>query len=283
METPTTPTTPRALLAEVPRCRLLGVWVSALTVERFYALIRAAVTTRQRCIIGNHNVHSVALHHRHAAMRVFYALADAVFIDGMPLVAWGRLMGLPLRRANRFTSVDWLPPLLRTAAAEGWRVYYLGGTPEVAERGAQIVRERFAGLAFTARHGYFDADDAAANRAIVEAINAWGADVLLVGMGMPRQERWLAAHAAALRAPCMLPVGAALDYIAGALPTPPRTMSRLGLEWLARLVAEPRRLGHRYLVEPWGLLPFMLADVRARVRGELHCTPSHTAREAARD
>ena len=195
------PTTPRALLADVPRCRLLGVWVNALTVERFYALIRASVATRQRCIIGHHNLHSVALYHRHAGMRVFYALADAVFIDGMPLVAWGRLMGLPLRRANRFTSVDWLPLLLAMAAEWGWRVYYLGGTPDVAERGAQIVRERFAGLHFRARHGYFDADDAAANRAIVEAINAWGADVLLGGMGMPRQERWLTAHAAALNVP----------------------------------------------------------------------------------
>lgn len=268
----TTPNTPRALLAEVLRCRLLGVRVDALTVERFYALIRASVTSRQRCLIGHHNLHSVALYHRHAEMRVFYALADAVFIDGMPLVAWGRLLGLPLRHANRFTSVDWLPPLLGVAAEEGWRVYYLGGTAEVAERGAQIVRARFPSLVFTARHGYFPAADPAVNRAIVEAINAWGADVLLVGMGMPRQERWLAAHAAALRVPCMLTVGAALDYVAGAIPTPPRAMSRLGLEWLGRLLAEPGRLGYRYLVEPWALLPRLAADVRARARGELRCT-----------
>jgi N-acetylglucosaminyldiphosphoundecaprenol N-acetyl-beta-D-mannosaminyltransferase len=248
------------------RHHLLGVWVDGFTVETFFALIRARIAERRPCVIGHHNLHSVYLYHHDPEMKAFYTqMAEFVFIDGMPLALWGRLLGLGLSRANRFTSVDWLPPLMEMCAAEGLRVFYLGGRPGVAERGAERLRERFPALALATAHGYFDPDDDAANRAILAEIEAWKTDLLLVGMGMPRQERWILRWRAVVTAPVIVPVGAALDYVAGAIPTPSRQASRWGLEWLLRLLAEPRRLGNRYLIEPWFLLPYAARDVVGRV------------------
>ncbi len=247
---------------------LIGVTVHAFTVDTFFDAIRHSIEQKMPCIIANHNLHSIYLYHHDATMRQFYSITHYVFIDGMPLIIWGKLLGLNLKHANRFTSVDWLPLLMQRCAAEGWGVYYLGGKPGVAERGAAILRARYPDLDLQTAHGFFDIHDETANAEIVDAINASQANLLLVGMGMPRQEQWLYAHRDQLQVPCMLPVGAGIDYIAGEIPIPSRRMSRWGFEWLARLITEPRRLGWRYLVEPWFLLPYMLRDLQQRRRQE---------------
>ncbi len=78
---------------------------------------------------------------------------------------------------------------------------------------------------------------------------------------MPRQEHWTIDHRDRIEANATIMVGAAFDYIAGTIPTPPRWMGRIGLEWLYRLLSEPQRLANRYLIEPWALLPLMISDV----------------------
>lgn len=243
---------------------LLGVTVNAFTVDTFYATIRRSVEHKSSCIVGNHNLHSIYLYHHDAIMRQFYTITDYVFIDGMPIVLWGSVLGYDLGRRNRLTCVDWVPPLMEICAREGWRVYHLGGRPGVAERAAVMLRDQLPGLQIETRHGYFDPHSEAENTAIVNAINAAQPDILLVGMGMPRQEHWVHAQAERLQPSCIIPTGAAFDYLAGEIPTPPRGISRWGFEWLARLIAEPRRLGRRYLIEPWFLLPHMLRDLRQR-------------------
>lgn len=254
-----------------PEVELLGVRVHLMTVEQMLHRIEEATAGRGRVVIGHHNLHSVHLHHRSAAVRRFYGRADHVFVDGMPLVWWGRLLGLPLRREHRMTSVDWFLPLLQRMAERRRRVFMLGSRPEVAARAAEQLRRRCPGLLFELHHGYFDAAPGSAeNQAILARIEAFRPDLLLVGMGMPRQEEWIADNLEHLDVGAALNLGAFLDYVAGAVPTPPRWAARLGFEWLARLIAEPRRLSHRYLVEPWSLLPHAWSDIRrvARGRGE---------------
>lgn len=248
----------------IDRCELLGVWANTFTVASFLSTIQDSVDAGAHCVIGNHNLHSIYLYHRDAAMRAFFGeAAQFVFIDGMPLILWGKCLGYPLVRDYRFTAVDWLPLFMQRGAAQGWRVFYLGGQPGIAETGAQRFRAEHPGLQIATAHGHFDIEKEGDR--VIDTINNWKPDVLLVGMGMPRQERWLLHHHARLQTACMITVGAAIDYFAGAIPTPPRWMGRLSLEWLARLMAEPRRLGTRYFVEPWFLLPYMAADVRRRV------------------
>jgi N-acetylglucosaminyldiphosphoundecaprenol N-acetyl-beta-D-mannosaminyltransferase len=103
-----------------------------------------------------------------------------------------------------------------------------------------------------ASHGYFD-PGGEENERVLRAIEAFAPDVLLVGMGMPRQEHWIMDNLDRLGSTVLLPCGASIDYVAGEIPTPPRWAGRWGLEWLYRLLAEPGRLWKRYLIEPWFL------------------------------
>lgn len=248
-------------LASVPSNKMLGITVHALSLPQLNALIAEAIRRNQRWIIANHNLHSIYLYHHDPKMRAFFTKADYIHIDGMPLVFLGKLLGFPLRREHRVTYADWTIPLIAEAAQQGWRVFYLGSKPGVAERGARILRKRFPQLQIATANGYFDArSNSPENLAIVEAINVYQPQVLMVGMGMPRQEHWILNNLDYLCVNAILPAGAAIDYIAGAVPTPPRWAGQLGLEWLFRLCAEPRRLWRRYLVEPWFLFRLVLRD-----------------------
>jgi N-acetylglucosaminyldiphosphoundecaprenol N-acetyl-beta-D-mannosaminyltransferase len=245
--------------------RVLGVEVHPCTWPALKEAIVEAITERRGSIIANHNLHSLYLYHHDDAVRAFYDRAAVVHIDGMSLVVVGQLLGLPLRRAQRLTPLDWIRPLLAEAARRRWRVFYLGGKPGVAERAAALLRNEFPGLAFETAHGYFDARRASAeNRAVVETINGFGADLLLVGMGMPRQEHWIFENSADVGAGAICNVGGLMDYIAGETPTPPRWMGRFGLEWLFRLASNPKRLWRRYLIEPWFVLKLFFAELLRR-------------------
>jgi N-acetylglucosaminyldiphosphoundecaprenol N-acetyl-beta-D-mannosaminyltransferase len=225
-------------------------------------LVEQGIRERQKWIIANHNLHSVYLFHRHAKLREFYSHVHWTYLDGMPLVALGRLYGYPLQREQRVTNVDWMGPLMELAAESGWRVFNLGSPRHVAEEGAAKLRKLYPALQIEVSDGFFDASRGSAeNEALIQRINAYRPDLLMVGMGMPRQEFWTQENFARLDAHVILSsAGAALEYIAGATPTPPRWAGRVGLEWIFRLAHEPRRLFSRYLIEPWYILLLLLLD-----------------------
>lgn len=233
----------------------LGIRVGAYTRDDLNAAIAEAVTTGRRIVIANHNFNSVSLVRRDERMRAFYDAADVVHIDGMPLVPLGRLLGHPFRREHRVTYVDWMPALFAEAARAGWRVFHLGGRPEVAAQAADVLRRRHPTLSIAVHDGIFDLrDDSAESEAVLDEIDRFAPHVLTVGLGMPRQEHWVHAHRSRITANATLLAGGAMDYVAGAVPTPPRWAGPASLEWAFRLAAEPRRLGRRYLLEPWPVI-----------------------------
>lgn len=258
-----------SLLTELETYALLNAKVNPIVPEGILETVVATLQDKQKLVIGNHNLHSLYLCEKDKKFRTYYEkFVDFTYIDGMPIILAGRLCGMPFERRQRVTLLDLVYDFLDVAAEKNWRIYWLGGVPEVSKLGGETLRERIPSLQLDTHHGYFDLDSRD-NDQVVEEINASNADVLMIGMGMPRQEHWILANYDRLNVPVLWPCGATLDYIAGAIPTPPRWMGRVGLEWFYRLVSEPRRLSHRYLVEPWSLLPMLTRDVyRYRFRGE---------------
>ena len=241
------------------RYRLFDVEINALTQAELNSAVEQAVELGTTRIIANHNLHSMLLYRQHAAMRKFYSMADYTVIDGMSVVILGRLLGLPLKRAHRLAMLDSLGQIFAEATQKGWRIFHLGNTEKVARHGAARLCARYPGLQMVAEQGFFEATPGSAdNRRIIERIHEYRPDILLVGMGMPRQEQWIVEHVDQLSGMVIFHVGAYLGYVAGDIPTPPRWMGQIGLEWLFRLCSEPRRLSRRYLVEPWLLLRLIL-------------------------
>ncbi len=232
---------------------VLGCKIHALTAPDLTGLVECAVDSREACIIANHNLHSLYLYQRDARLREFFSKAKWIHADGMGIVLLAKATGAKVDRTMRVTYVDWLPLLLERAAARRWRVYYLGSKPGIAKKGIAILLDRFPGLQMDAVHGYFDPAGQENDRVLRE-ISEFSPDVLMVGMGMPRQEHWIMDNLDRLGSVVLLPCGASIDYVAGEIPTPPRWAGRCGMEWFYRLLAEPSRLWNRYLVEPWGLL-----------------------------
>jgi N-acetylglucosaminyldiphosphoundecaprenol N-acetyl-beta-D-mannosaminyltransferase len=247
---------------------LLGVRVHALSIDALTEAVAASVRSGEPRIIAHHNLHSIYLYQRDEKLRAFYRRAHLVHVDGMSIIFAGRLLGLPLLREHRVTYVDWTDPLLATATREGWRVIYVGERAGVAERGAAALRRRHPGLVFEAQHGFFDTSaDGDENRAVLRRIRDFEPHLLMVGMGMPRQEHWIWDNIPRLPPCVMLTTGAAISYAAGSVPTPPRWAGVMCLEWAFRLAAEPRRLWRRYLLEPWSVLALLLRDLMAGSSG----------------
>jgi N-acetylglucosaminyldiphosphoundecaprenol N-acetyl-beta-D-mannosaminyltransferase len=241
----------------------LGITVDALTKEDFLGLIKASIEkNKTTCLIGYHNLHSLYIYHHSHSIRKFYHQANFINIDGMPLVFLGRFFGYPLRRRHRLAYVDLIHPLMEEAAVRQWRVFFIGSKPGVAAKAEIILKNKLPGLQLRTMHGYFDVTPGSKeNQIVLESINEYKPNILMVGMGMPRQECWVTDNLNNLTADVILTTGACMDYVAGAVPTPPRWMGQLGMEWLYRLFSEPKRLWRRYLLEPWFILKLFLLEI----------------------
>jgi len=244
---------------------MMGVDVDVIQMRDLNALIGESVVQREKWVFAHHNPHGIYTYHHNATFRALFARATVAHIDGMMLILVGRILGLPVTREDRTTYVDWVHPLMANATAHGWRVFFVGGKPGVGDKAAAILREAHSGLIIEVAHGYFDTTpDGAANQDVLRRMHEFRTDVLMVGMGMPRQEKWILENLDQLDVPSILPCGACMDFVAGEIPQPPAWMWRTGLAWVHRFAAEPRRLWKRYLVEPWFLSYLILRDLPER-------------------
>jgi N-acetylglucosaminyldiphosphoundecaprenol N-acetyl-beta-D-mannosaminyltransferase len=234
---------------------LLGIRVDTLDRSGIVRAVADSIASGKRSVIANHNMHSLFMYYHDAKVREFFSVAEYIHIDGMSLVMIGRMMGMPLKREHRTTYLDLLPAVASEAAKCGWRIFFLGSKPNVGARAAVALRNEYPGLQIRTHHGHFNPDRwGKENQSVLAEINAYAPHILVVGMGMPRQELWILENRQTLQANVILPGGAIMDYIAGAVPTPPRWLGPLGLEWFYRLLTEPARLSRRYLLEPWFVL-----------------------------
>ena len=227
---------------------VLGVKVDPLTVEDLHAEIWRLVRGSKRALVLNANANCLNLCHEDPALRDFLNRAQIVLCDGVGVMLAARILGG--RIPERITYADWAWQLAAFAAAQGFSLYFLGARPGVAEEAARRLRQRYPKLRIAgAHHGYFDYSVGSPdNEAVLQEINASSPDILLIGLGMPLQEYWLMENQHNLNAGVVLTGGAVFDYVSGRLRRGPRLLTESGFEWLARLLIEPRRLWHRYII-----------------------------------
>lgn len=182
-------------------------------------------------------------------------------LDGMPLV-WRARRYQEGVRARRLAGADLLLRMLQLGRQEGRRVGFLGGTAEMHQALRAFLAEQLPGLPVAGMWAPSRADlaDEHRNRDLAAAVRASGCDLLVVGLGKPRQELWVAEYGSLTGAPVVLLFGAAADFLTGRVRRAPRVMQATGLEWLYRLLVEPRRMSRRYLVQG---PPALLQLVRA--------------------
>jgi N-acetylglucosaminyldiphosphoundecaprenol N-acetyl-beta-D-mannosaminyltransferase len=216
----------------------------ALTQEEVVEWASEWIRSGRRGWICTVNVAVLMAMRADARLAAFVDRAALVVADGQPIVWLSRRGGRPL--PERVAGVDLIEALAARAARDGVPIYLLGARSAVVRRAAAQLTARHPGLVVAGvADGYFGPEDAPAR---AEAVAASGARLLLVGMGVPRQERFLEAHWDALGVSLAIGVGGSFEVVAGVRRRAPRWCQRAGLEWLCRLLQEPRRLGGRYLV-----------------------------------
>ena len=246
-----------------PPINILGVQVHPLTVDQLHEELAQLIETDAHAEVLHVNVHGMNLSADNPWLRDYLNQAEIVFCDGAGIILGARILGQHI--PERITYADWMWQLAEFAAARGYSFYFLGAKPGIAQTAADRMIERFPELKIAGvRDGYFNKDNGHPdNEAVLADINAARPNILIVGMGMPMQERWLLDNWSRIDANIALTGGAVFDYISGDLKRAPAWMTNNGLEWLGRLLIEPRRLWQRYIVGN----PVFLARV---IRERLH-------------
>jgi N-acetylglucosaminyldiphosphoundecaprenol N-acetyl-beta-D-mannosaminyltransferase len=264
------------------RARLFGFEVDALRMQEAVAHVLQWVEQRDgvcRFVVTPNADHAV-VYQENEKLREAYAAASLILVDGMPLLLAAKLLrrGVP----ERVPGSDLVPALFAAASAASsgngirknseprpLRVFLLGAAPGVAERAAERIQATWSGVTVVGCYSPplgFE-KDVAENDAILARIAAANCDVLVVGLGAPKQELWVAANRERIAAPVALCVGATIDFLAGEKARAPMWMRRVGIEWIHRLASEPRRLVRRYLRDAVQLPRLMWREFRG---GQFH-------------
>ena len=240
------------------RVDVMGIRVSAIDMLTALDTIDSWVAERTPNYVCVTGVHGVMESQSDPELRRIHNDAGLVTPDGMPLVWLCRHHGNP--QVERVYGPDLLLRCCQRSLESGWSHFFYGGADGVAESLAERLKLKFPGLKVAGCHcPPFRPLTAAEDAAIRGQIRDSGADIVWVGLSTPKQERWMAANVGRLGAPVLIGVGAAFDFHSGRKRQAPLWMQHSGLEWLFRLMQEPRRLGPRYLKNNPLFLYFLLA------------------------
>jgi N-acetylglucosaminyldiphosphoundecaprenol N-acetyl-beta-D-mannosaminyltransferase len=244
---------------------ILGVPFDSIGLDDAVAEIELMAASGEPHYVVTPNVDFLAQARIDDELRHVLANADLSLCDGMPLVWASRLLGNPL--PERVAGSDLVPALLALAARKGLRVYFLGASEEASAEAISRVQQQHPTLVIAGRHSppfreltTHDNDD------IQRKIREARPDLVFVAFGCPKAEKWIAQNYRELGTPVMIGVGATIDFLAGRVRRAPRWMGQVGVEWLFRLVQEPRRLWKRYARDLWVLSWHVTAQVCMQAR-----------------
>lgn len=243
------------------RVLIFNYWVDMLTATELAKAAVNLISSGQRGWISNFNANVILQARTNPQLDAYIKSAAFVFADGQPIVWCARLFGGML--PERVAGIDFIPHLCKAAQDQGLGVYLLGGSNEVIVDVANRLSKEFPRLRLEYSNGYFFPDEVPDR---VEAIKNSGCEILIVAMGIPLQERFIAENWSRLGASIAIGVGGSFDVMAGKINRAPKAIQNAGLEWLYRLIQEPRRLFVRTVLMNlnliWLTIKFMIKRVQ---------------------
>ena len=229
-----------------PRPQVLGVPVSVLTLNEALTTIDQWIAQGEPNYVCTLDVHALMESQSTPDVRNIYRSAAMVTPDGMPLVWLLHRSGYPA--ADRICGPDLMPAVFRHSQGRGYRHFLYGSSETTLSLLQEKLGHNFPGARIVGCYSPpYRALTREEEREVDRAVNAADPDIVWVGLGAPKQDRWMAAHRPALKAPVLIGVGAAFDMLAGRVTRAPRFLQRTGCEWMFRIAQEPRRLSRRYL------------------------------------
>lgn len=246
------------------RVMIAGVGIDNVSMTEALFLIEELVLRREPSYIVTPNADHIIKLQRDRELQKIYREAACVLPDGMPLLWAGSFLGTPLR--ERVTGADLVPGICECAAKKGYRLFFIGGRAGAAEKAKECLERQFPSIQIVGicRPTMGMEDDAEEIRNVEKMIKEAEPDILLVGFGAPKQEKWIHKHHRTLGVPVSIGVGGAIDVIAGMAGRAPYWMQRSGFEWLWRLLKEPRRLWKRYLIDDMQFFRLILMQKAGR-------------------
>jgi len=226
---------------------LLQTRFHKVTVQELIEYIVTNAKLEKKTIVGNVNVRAMNFAYELPWYRDFLNNADLVFCDGFGVLLGANLQGYSLQSIHRMTCPDYIEDLALACEQQDVSIFILAGKPGVVDQAIAKLTAIAPNLKIQGHHGYFD-KSGAENDSVISKINKFKPGILYVGFGMPSQERWILDNINRIEARVFLPLGACLDFYTGSVSRGSRWLTDRGLEWLSRLITEPRRLWKRYLI-----------------------------------
>ncbi|HHP7240728.1 MAG TPA: WecB/TagA/CpsF family glycosyltransferase [Cyclobacteriaceae bacterium] len=225
---------------------LQGVKINNLTSDQLNETVKKLVeTSANRALILNVNIHAMNIAHKHQWFKDFLNCSSITFCDGEGVRLAARIMGIFIK--EKITYNRWIWNLLKLIQSNGYSIYLMGSKDATIKKAVEKINEDYPGINVAGyRNGFIEDDEDL--KATIKTINDAEPNILLLGMGMPVQEKWLMQNKEKVNFNITLTGGAVFEYIAGNTRMTPNIFYTLKLEWLYRFLQEPRRLFKRYFV-----------------------------------
>ena len=231
------------------RIKFLNTEVDNLTMNEAVQKIEQLILSKKPSYVVTPNVDHIVKLEKDKEFQEVYKEADLILTDGMPLIWISKIKKTPIK--EKVSGSDLFPEVCKLAANKGYKVFLLGAAEGVAAKAAENLKEKYKGLnivgTYSPSYGFEKNEEEI--QQIIKMINEVKPEVLAVGLGAPKQEKFLYNYRNQLNVPVALAIGASIDFEAGNIDRAPEWMQRSGLEWFYRLCKEPKRMFKRYLVD----------------------------------
>lgn len=231
------------------RIPFLNTEIDNVTMEEAVECVKILAREGKNAYVVTPNVDHIVKLEKDAEFANIYKDADLILADGKPLLWFAKGLGTPI--VEKVSGSDLFPLVCEMAAKEGFRVFFFGAAEGVAGKAALVLQKRYPGLEVAGTYSpeYGFEKDSAKVEQMCSIINEACPDILFVGLGAPKQEKFFYAIRDKVNVHVALHIGASFDFVAGNIKRAPKWMSRMGLEWFYRLCKEPKRMFKRYLID----------------------------------